>query len=41
MNIMAVRTIEKVFQERENASTTTTTITDQVVCIVFKEASVL
>jgi hypothetical protein len=35
MNIKAVRTIEKVFKEKENASTTTKTITDQVVCIVF------
>jgi hypothetical protein len=41
MNVMAVITIDKVFQERENASTTTKTITDQVFCAVFEEASVL
>jgi hypothetical protein len=35
MNIKAVRTVEKVFKERENTSTTTKTITDQVVCVVF------
>jgi hypothetical protein len=35
MNIEAVRTVEKVFIERENASTTTKSITDQVVCLVF------
>jgi hypothetical protein len=41
MNINTVRTVEKVFKERENSLTTTKTITDQVVCVVFLEASVL